>query len=174
MVRNHEAQFMSLSFEINHVLASITAQFYILPSCLPQFCGHREVSDKNLFPTFARTRPSSAQISRSVTSLLLTFEWTQVSFLYSTDPDGNFREVSRTIVEAMDEAGIQIKYVGTWAATYHHGYGANPFEKLVDQSYMDTRSELRILIGKANMSNEMSLKAQNVVCIQPAIFRRAK
>ncbi|KAG8192121.1 hypothetical protein JTE90_027768 [Oedothorax gibbosus] len=103
------------------------------------FCAHREVSDKTKYPTFARTRPSSDQISRSVSSLLQTFGWTQISFLYSTDPEGNFKEICKAIAGALNDAGILVKFTGTWAHTYHHGYGENPFEGLVDQSYQDTR-----------------------------------
>ncbi|GIX85391.1 ANF_receptor domain-containing protein [Caerostris extrusa] len=105
------------------------------------FCAYPEVSDAKLFPTFARTRPSNTQISRSVSSLLLSFGWMKVSFLYSTYPDSSFKEVSRTIVSALDDAGIQIKYLGTWSYIYHHGYGENPFNKLVEQSYQESRSE---------------------------------
>lgn len=43
-----------------------------------QFCMHRETSNKAEFPTFARTRPSDTQISKSVASVLLAFNWTKV------------------------------------------------------------------------------------------------
>lgn len=46
--------------------------------CL-QFCTHRESSDKKEFPTFARTRPPDTQISKSVVSVLMAFNWTKVS-----------------------------------------------------------------------------------------------
>lgn len=44
-----------------------------------QFCTHRESSDKKEFPTFARTRPPDTQISKSVVSVLMAFNWTKVS-----------------------------------------------------------------------------------------------
>ena len=44
-----------------------------------QFCMDYETSDKSRFPTFARTRPPDTQISKSVVSLLLNFNWTQVN-----------------------------------------------------------------------------------------------
>lgn len=44
-----------------------------------QFCTHEETSNKKDFPTFARTRPPDTQISKSVVSLLLAYNWTQVS-----------------------------------------------------------------------------------------------
>ncbi|XP_055934070.1 guanylate cyclase 32E-like [Argiope bruennichi] len=109
------------------------------------FCANPEVSDVKLFPTFARTRPSNTLISRSVASLLLTFGWMKVSFLYSIDPDSTFKEISRTIVSALDDVGIQIKFLGTWSYIYHHGYGENPFDKLVEQSYQESR--IYVILG---------------------------
>lgn len=46
---------------------------------IEKFCTHHETSQKKDFPTFARTRPPDTQISKSVASLLLAFNWTQVS-----------------------------------------------------------------------------------------------
>lgn len=106
-----------------------------------QFCAHQETSDKQLYPTFARTRPPDTQISKSVASLLLTFRWMKVAFLYSTnDQDRSFLEVSGTIIMTLEEAGIEIRYLGTWPETYHYGYGENPFDSLVENSYMEARS----------------------------------
>jgi len=47
--------------------------------CLLQFCMDYETSDKSRYPTFARTRPPDTQISKSVVSVLLNFNWTQAS-----------------------------------------------------------------------------------------------
>jgi hypothetical protein len=44
-----------------------------------QFCMDYEASDKSRYPTFARTRPPDTQISKSVVSVLLNFQWTQAS-----------------------------------------------------------------------------------------------
>ncbi|XP_076366170.1 guanylate cyclase 32E-like [Tachypleus tridentatus] len=99
------------------------------------FCAHHETSNKQLFPTFARTRPPDTQISKSVSSLLLYFKWKKVAFLYSVIQDRGFREVARTILETIKSVGIEIQYEGTWSETYHYGYGINPFDKLVEESY---------------------------------------
>lgn len=44
----------------------------------PQMCSDVEVSDKENFPTFARTIPPITRISKSVAALLKKFNWTQV------------------------------------------------------------------------------------------------
>jgi hypothetical protein len=48
-----------------------------------QFCTNHEVSDKNLYPTFARTKPHDSQISMAIVSLLLKFDWKKVVFVYN-------------------------------------------------------------------------------------------
>ncbi|GFY70259.1 ANF_receptor domain-containing protein [Trichonephila inaurata madagascariensis] len=103
------------------------------------FCAHHETSDKQLYPTFARTRPPDTQISKSVASLLLSLGWMKVAFLYSTTQDRNFKEVSRTIIKTLDGVGIEVRYLGTWPETYHYGYGENPFDELVENSYLNAR-----------------------------------
>ena len=50
--------------------------------CDRQFCTNYETSDKRLFPTFARTRPPDTQVSKSVLSLLLRYNWMKVAFFY--------------------------------------------------------------------------------------------
>lgn len=45
-----------------------------------QYCTDYETTDKRNFPTFARTRPPDTQISKSVASVLLAFNWTQVTY----------------------------------------------------------------------------------------------
>ena len=50
-----------------------------------QFCTWYEVSDKNLYPTFARTKYHDSSISKSVVSLLNKFNWKKVVFVHSDD-----------------------------------------------------------------------------------------
>ncbi|GFQ82470.1 guanylate cyclase 32E [Trichonephila clavata] len=110
-----------------------------------QFCAHHETSDKQLYPTFGRTRPPDTQISKSVASLLLSLGWMKVAFLYSTTQDRNFKEVSRTIIKTLDGVGIEVRYLGTWPETYHYGYGENPFDELVENSYLNAR--IYVILG---------------------------
>ncbi|KAH8378938.1 hypothetical protein KR009_002164 [Drosophila setifemur] len=103
------------------------------------YCTHRDPSHKVDFPTFARTRPPDTQISKSVVALLLAFNWTQVSFLYLDDVAGQYQPVAETILNTLSAAGVSIRDVRTWNTIYHHGFMANPFEALVEQTYINTR-----------------------------------
>ncbi|EDW31140.1 GL20747 [Drosophila persimilis] len=103
------------------------------------YCTHRDPSNKGDFPTFARTRPPDTQISKSVVALLLAFNWTQVSFLYLDDASGQYQPVAETILSTLSAAGVSIRDVRTWNTIYHHGFMANPFEALVEQTHVNTR-----------------------------------
>lgn len=74
-------------------------------------------------------------------ALLLAFNWTQVTFLYLDDVIGQYQPVAETILNTLAGSGVSIRDVRTWNTIYHHGFMANPFEALVEQTYVNTRSE---------------------------------
>lgn len=113
----------------------------------PQFCTNRDTSNKKDFPTFARTRPPDTQISKSVLSLLLAYNWTHVTFLYLETSEDEYRPVANTIISTLQSANIYINAVKTWSKVYHHGYARNPFDEIVESTFMDTRSNYRWLGG---------------------------
>ncbi|XP_058835407.1 guanylate cyclase 32E [Topomyia yanbarensis] len=103
------------------------------------FCTHNETSNKKHFPTFARTRPPDLQISKSVVSLLLACNWTQVTFFYRASDDAEYDAVAETLKTTLKSNGVRIRAVRTWSTIYHHGYSSNPFDRLVDETFMETR-----------------------------------
>ncbi|KYB25442.1 Guanylate cyclase 32E-like Protein [Tribolium castaneum] len=103
------------------------------------FCTHYATSDKTKFPTFARTRPPDTQISKSVASVLVAFNWTHVVLLYLKSPDFEFGNIATIVLQTLASAGITVITTKYWDTPYHHGYGENPFYKLVEQTYRDTR-----------------------------------
>ncbi|XP_043071229.1 guanylate cyclase 32E isoform X2 [Drosophila grimshawi] len=103
------------------------------------YCTHRDPSNKLDFPTFARTRPPDTQISKSVVALLLAFNWTQVSFLYLDDVSSQYQPVAETILSTLVSAGVSVRDIRTWNTIYHHGFMANPFDALVEQTHANTR-----------------------------------
>lgn len=54
----------------------------IIISLAFQYCTETAVSDKTLYPTFARTKPTDSQISKSVVSLLRMYNWRKVTFIH--------------------------------------------------------------------------------------------
>ena len=77
-------------FSINDMHIYITiyvmqkSQFIFVYVSVFQFCTNTEVSNKELFPTFARTKPHDSQISKALLSLLNHFSWKKVVFIHTT------------------------------------------------------------------------------------------
>ena len=64
--------------------------------------------------------------------------------LYLKSPDFEFGNIAAIILETLAGAGITVLTAKYWDTPYHHGYGENPFYKLVEQTYRDTRSEFLV------------------------------
>jgi hypothetical protein len=105
------------------------------------FCTNYETSNKRDFPTFARTRPPDTQIAKSVASLLLAYNWTQVTFFHVELENSAITPIAKTVIKTLDSAGIKFNAVKNWKIDYFHGYQENPFDELVSETYRDTRSK---------------------------------
>ncbi|CAH0390267.1 unnamed protein product [Bemisia tabaci] len=112
-------------------------------------CSDVEVSDKENFPTFARTIPPITRISKSVAALLKKFNWTQVTFLYLDSAElkvVKYRKIATAIIAVLEKAGIYVRMRRTWES-YHYIYDAiNPFSQIVEETFEETRIYL-ILLG---------------------------
>ncbi|XP_055383503.1 speract receptor [Condylostylus longicornis] len=109
------------------------------------FCTHRDTSLKKDFPTFARTRPPDTQISKSVVSLLLAYNWTEVTFLYLNSANEEYVPVAETIVSILKLNGVNVREIVTWKTIYHHGFMENPFDDIVEKTFSNTR--IYIILG---------------------------
>ncbi|XP_033327038.1 guanylate cyclase 32E isoform X2 [Megalopta genalis] len=112
------------------------------------FCTHRASSDKKEYPTFARTRPPDTQISKSVVSVLLAFNWTKVTFMYMNSSRYEFNKMStvaQTILSAFDAAGVTVNFLRSWQEPYFYGYTSNPFHEIVGETYRETR--IYVILG---------------------------
>lgn len=72
---------------------------------------------------------------------LLSFWWSQVTFLYSNDPRWGFGKMGETLMSVLQSSGIKVTQHGVWDVVYLHNYGENPFPDLVKRTYKKTRSE---------------------------------
>ncbi|KAL3876608.1 hypothetical protein ACJMK2_034430, partial [Sinanodonta woodiana] len=62
-----------------------------------QFCSDMAVSNNLSYPTFARTKPTDSQISKSVVSILKRFGWRKITFLHSNEKE--FHHTANSICE---------------------------------------------------------------------------
>ncbi|XP_017767017.1 PREDICTED: guanylate cyclase 32E-like [Eufriesea mexicana] len=112
------------------------------------FCTHRESSDKKEFPTFARTRPPDTQISKSVVSVLMAFNWTKVTFMYMNSTLFEFNKMStvaETILSSFEAAGVTVNFLRCWEEPYHVTHMTNPFHQHVSETYRETR--IYVILG---------------------------
>ncbi|XP_065215329.1 guanylate cyclase 32E [Planococcus citri] len=140
--------------------ARIAAAFNL--PMISYYCTHNETSNKNIFPTFARTKPPDIQISKSVAALLHNFNWTQVTFLYSSSPVDGFGKMGETAISVLESGGIRVTQHATWDKVYHYGYSQNPFVDLVKRTYQKTRIYVVLgqyyeHLGLLSAMNDMSL-----------------
>lgn len=54
--------------------------------------------------------------------------------------DNEFGPVAETVLSTLKLAGVKVQTTLTWNTIYHHGYMTNPFDELVEKTFMDTRS----------------------------------
>ena len=63
-----------------------------------------------------------------------------MTFLYLDSIDNEFGPVAETVLSTLKLSGVHVHATLTWNTIYHHGYTTNPFEELVERTFMDTRS----------------------------------
>ncbi|XP_015121956.1 guanylate cyclase 32E [Diachasma alloeum] len=121
------------------------------------FCTHHETSNNVEFPTFARTRPPDTQISKSVVAVLLKFNWTKVTLMYMNSTlfefNNKMSSVAGTIIRSFRSSGISVTYERCWAEPYLVTHMNNPFHRLVETSYRETR--IYVILG--NYDEHMGL-----------------
>ncbi|XP_041364284.1 guanylate cyclase 32E-like [Gigantopelta aegis] len=107
------------------------------------FCSETEVSDKNLYPTFARTKPTDSQISKNVVSILKMFNWTKVTFVYSSSEV--YQHTAVAICDLLEYWGITVSFKKVYKGPYFHKHAENPFIKIVSETRTDTR--IYVMLG---------------------------
>ncbi|XP_020284969.1 guanylate cyclase 32E isoform X2 [Pseudomyrmex gracilis] len=130
------------------------------------FCTHDQTSNKKEFPTFARTRPPDTQISKSVVSVLLAFNWTKVTFMYMNSTIFEFNKMSTvatTILSSFQNAGISVNFLRTWSEPYYVTHMKNPFDEYVKETYRETR--IYVILGHCDehMGLLMALDKMNLL-----------
>ena len=115
-----------------------------MPFCLHQKCADDEVSDKKNYPTFARTRPPAAQVTTSILSLLLHFNWTRFSLVVGSS-HGQQR-VARKLLQLAKDHNLTVNHVKEFREPYMSLVAGNPFPEIIQETYVETRGELLLLL----------------------------
>ncbi|XP_067672620.1 speract receptor-like isoform X2 [Haliotis asinina] len=107
------------------------------------YCAQTEVSNKLEYPTFARTKPTDSQISKSLVSILKLFNWNKVTFLHSNRT--SYVDTADTICKLLKEYGINVTFRREYISPYFHKHMENPFVKIVAETKTDTR--IYVMLG---------------------------
>ena len=117
---------------------------YVCP-CMPfQKCADYRVSDKDLYPTLARTFPPATQVTKSVLAVISYHGWCRFSIVVGSSE--RWRSIADHVVMATGEHGMTVNERFEFAEPYAPeiaGFGKNPLPGIVDESYLDTRGNQR-------------------------------
>jgi len=88
-----------------------------------------------LFPTFARTIPSTYKVSKSVISLMKFFGWSRAQAIVGGSV--NWKEAARTLTELAKSNDIEMNKDVYFSEPY---VGSQEIPALIDKTYLKTRS----------------------------------
>ncbi|XP_012940370.1 receptor-type guanylate cyclase Gyc76C [Aplysia californica] len=107
------------------------------------YCTDAEVSNRELYPTFARTKPTDSQISASVVSILKLFKWNRVTFIHKQAEE--YSITADTIYDLMLTHDITVTHRKTYTGPYFHAHQINPFVDIVRETRQETR--IYVMLG---------------------------
>ncbi|XP_060597382.1 receptor-type guanylate cyclase Gyc76C-like isoform X2 [Ruditapes philippinarum] len=122
--------------------AKIAAAFNI--PMISYFCSEVDVSNNESYPTFARTKPTDSQISKSVVSILKKFKWQKVTFVHTSEPV--LQHTADTIYDLMHMYGLEVTFRKVYKGPYFHRHTVNPFIKIIQETFVDTR--IYVILGQ--------------------------
>ncbi|XP_067672453.1 receptor-type guanylate cyclase Gyc76C-like isoform X2 [Haliotis asinina] len=109
-------------------------------------CSDYEVSEKALYPTFARTFPPATQVTKSIISLLLHFNWHRYTLVVGSSHQ------DQTIAEKLSELSklynITINKRMKYKEPHIPVLTGNPFPGIVDETFVGTR--VYVFLGEVN------------------------
>ncbi|KAJ0180454.1 hypothetical protein K1T71_003858 [Dendrolimus kikuchii] len=108
------------------------------------YCRDVASSNKWMYPTFARTRPSDIDISRSVVAVLQHFNFMHVAFVYLRAPNHDFSRLALAIIDAARQKQISVQTIQVYRQPFYYenkreNFSRNPFLDIVRDTYKDTR-----------------------------------
>ncbi|XP_060810772.1 guanylate cyclase 32E [Amyelois transitella] len=108
------------------------------------YCRDVASSNKRVYATFARTRPSDIDISRSVVAVLTHFNFMHIAVVYLKAPNHDYSRLALAIIAAATEKQISVRKVQVYRQPYYYentreNFTRNPFIDIVRETYKDTR-----------------------------------
>ncbi|KAH9502512.1 Guanylate cyclase 32E [Bulinus truncatus] len=113
-------------------------------------CLDDAVSDKSRYDTFARTSHPVTQITGSIVSLLLHYNWRKISIIYSKNytKTAFHDSIAIRLKEISSYYNMTINHFMDFPCDYHPLKTPGMFKKYVEDTYEDTR--VYVFIGNLN------------------------
>ena len=110
-----------------------------MPSLL-QKCIDHKVSNKELYPTFARTFPPATQVTKSIIALLSNFNWHKFTMIVGSSR--KWQSIAEKLRELSLAHNMSINGRFDFDEPHVPETKGNPFPTIVGKSYIGTRSKL--------------------------------
>jgi len=115
-----------------------------------QKCADHRVSDKTLYPTFARTLPPATQVTKSIVALLMHFGWRRYTMVVGSTT--RWQSIADQLQSISARHNVTVNARFDFQEPYTVEDLNNPMETIVTDSYLDTRSEFIPSIEIYNLS----------------------
>ncbi|XP_050390613.1 receptor-type guanylate cyclase Gyc76C [Patella vulgata] len=109
-------------------------------------CADYEVSDKSLYPTFARTYPPASQVTKSIISLLKHFNWRKYTLIVGSSHKET--TTAEKLIQLSEMYNITINDRKTFDEPHIALTTGNPFPGIVEETYVGTR--VYVFLGELN------------------------
>lgn len=109
-------------------------------------CADLDVSDKTKYPTFARTFPPTSQVTSSIISLLLHFNWKR--FTLVAGKSHKRQTIAKKLLEQAKVYNITINDIQEYQDPHLPLTLGNPFPGIVERTFIDTR--VYVMLGDIN------------------------
>lgn len=109
-------------------------------------CADYDVSNKEEFPTFARTFPPATQVAKPIISLLLHFNWRRFTLVIGSLHKS--KVIAEKIGELAQQNNITINDKQTFNEPHIPLTTGNPFPGIVERTFVDTR--VYVFLGTYN------------------------
>lgn len=89
-------------------------------------CMEKELSDKKIYPTFARTAATGVEISTAIHVLLKHFKWTKVSVILEESP--HYKPIYKDFQDILNGEITMTRFV----RSPNHCYVSRHFQSILD------------------------------------------
>ncbi|VVD03543.1 unnamed protein product [Leptidea sinapis] len=120
------------------------------------YCRDVASSNKRVYATFARTRPSDIDISRSVVAVLTHFNFMHITVVYLKAPNHDFSRLAYAIITAANEKKISIRTVQVYRQPYYYENRRENFTLYVSVGYYHDHIGLMLALDSLKLLDSVA------------------